>query len=108
MTVRRQAGPGALMGFVDFSDAEDMLELLVEYVTDECSGAEDPQRRRFLSGLLESVTQLQEGAATMSAAERIECLRDLHASVDPEFGADPVVQHLQDCAAELTRLGERR
>jgi hypothetical protein len=95
------------MSFVDFSDAEDMLELLVEYVTDECSAAQDPQRREFLCGLLESVTRLQEGSAAMSAPERIECLRDLRASVDPEFSSDPVVQHLEDCAAELVRLGDR-
>jgi hypothetical protein len=95
------------MVFVDFSDAEDMLELLVEYMTDECSAAEEPGRRRFLATLLESVTQLQEASATMSAPERLQSLRDLHSAVDPEFEADPVVQHLVDCAAELERLGER-
>ncbi len=96
------------MSFVDFSDPADMLELLVEYVTDELSEADDRGRRRFLATLLEGVTRLQEGSATLSPAQCLRMLRELEAGVDAEFGEDPVVQHLEDCAAELARLSERR
>ena len=95
------------MAFVDFSDPEDMFDLLIDYVTDELSEAEDSRRRRFLSGLLESLAELQERFSGMTAAQKIESLRELNRSVDGEFETDPVVQHLEDCAAELERISER-
>ncbi len=94
------------MAFVDFSDPEDMFDLLVDYVTDERSEAEDPARRRFLSGLLESLGELQDDVS-LPPPQRIAALRSLHQSVDAQFEDDPVVRHLEDCAAELERLSER-
>ena len=95
------------MAFVDFSDPEDMFGLLIDYVTDELSDADDSKRRTFLSGLLESLAELQDEFSALPAARQIESLRALHRAVDPEFEADPVVQHLEDCAAELERLSDR-
>jgi hypothetical protein len=94
------------MAFVDFSDPEDMFGLLIDYVTDELGEAEDPGRRKFLSGLLDSLSELQDQFLTMTAARRIDALRELQRSVDAQFEADPVVQHLEDCAAELERLAD--
>jgi len=94
------------MAFVDFSDPEDMFELLVDYVTDELSEADDSGRRKFLSGLLDSLGEMQDQFAGMTPARRIDALRELHRSVDAEFEGDPVVQHLEDCAAELERLDD--
>lgn len=92
------------MAFVDFTDPEDMFDLLLDYVTDELSAAADARRRRFLAGLLDSLAELTDRAASMAPAQRIASLRDLQRSVDNEFEDDPVVQHLDDCAAELERL----
>ena len=94
------------MAFVDFSDPEDMFALLIDYVTDERSEAEDPQRRRFLSGLLDSLAELQERFPVLTPTRRIESLRALHRSLETEFECDPVAQHLEDCAAELERVSE--
>jgi hypothetical protein len=94
------------MAFVDFSDPDDMFALLTEYVTDELAEAEDPMRRRFLSGLLNSLADLQERFAGLTAAQQIESLRELHRSIDAEFDSDAVTQHLADCAAELERIKE--
>jgi hypothetical protein len=94
------------MAFVDFSDPEDMFGLLIEYVTDELSDAEDSGRRKFLSALLESLAELQDEFAAIPLARKVESLRRLHRSVDAEFENDPVVQHLEDCAAELERVSE--
>jgi hypothetical protein len=95
------------MAFVDFSDPEDMLDLLIDYVTDERSETSDPQRRRFLSGLLDSLAELQEQFSGMTAIQRVASLRELHRSLDAQFESDPVAQHLEDCAAELEHLSER-
>ena len=92
------------MAFVDFTDPEDMFDLLVDYVTDELSEAEDSRRRRFLCGLRDSLAELTDPFAGMTAAQRIASLRELQGSVDTEFETDPVVQHLDDCATELERL----
>lgn len=94
------------MAFVDFSDPDDMFALLTDYVIDERSEAEDPQRRRFLSGLLDSLADLQEQFPGLTAAQQIKCLRELHRSIDAEFESDAVAQHLADCAAELERIKE--
>ena len=94
------------MAFVDFSDPEDMFELLIDYVTDERSEANDSGRRKFLSGLLDSLGELEGQFADLTAARRIDALRELHRAVPAEFEGDPVVQHLEDCAAELERLAD--
>jgi hypothetical protein len=94
------------MAFVDFSDPEDMFDLLIDYITDERGETEDSRRRRFLSGLLNSLADLQEQFAGLTAAQRIESLRELHRSIDAEFESDAVAQHLEDCAAELERIKE--
>jgi hypothetical protein len=94
------------MTFIDWSDPEDMFGLLLEYVTDERSEAEDSGRRSFLSGLLDSLAELQEQFPGLAAGARIESLRALQRSIDREFESDPVAQHLEDCAAELERLHE--
>ena len=96
------------MAFVDFSDPEDMFALLIDYVTDERSAAEDPQRRRFLSGLLDSLAELQGRvpSADFQPRESSPCAR-CTARLESEFECDPVAQHLEDCAAELERVSER-
>ena len=94
------------MTFVDFSDPEDMFGLLIDYVTDELSDADDPARQEFLSGLLHSLSELHQRFPGLKAAEQIEALRALPFSIDAEFASDPVVQHLEDCATELERLDE--
>ena len=95
------------MAFVDFSDPEDMFGLLIDYVTDARSEAADPARREFLSGLLGALEELQDEFAAMTPAQQSASLRELHRSLESGFAADPVAQHLEDCAAELERLGER-
>jgi hypothetical protein len=96
------------VAFVDFSDPDDMFDLLNEYVTDELAEAEDSGRRRFLSGLLNSLADLQEQFAGLTADQQIASLRSLHRSIDTEFESDAVAQHLEDCAAELERVREKR
>ena len=94
------------MTFIDWSDPEEMFGLLIEYIADERSETEVLKRRRFLSHLLGSLSDLQEHFGTLAPAKRIESLRQLHRTVDQEFENDPVVEHLEACAEELERINE--
>lgn len=93
------------MAFIDWSDAEGMIGLLLEYIADEKIEAQgDPARVRFLAGLLQQLRQTSaelEGRPLQAVVRR---LKELHASVDREFEADVAVEHLGDCIEELERL----
>ena len=93
------------MSFVDWSDPEALLSLLVEHVEDERADA-DAARRRMLAQLLRQLGEMERDPGTTDAAQRCDTLRQLAAEVDTAFGDDPVVQHLRDCADEFERLAE--
>lgn len=84
------------MTFIDWSDSEEMIGLLIEYVTDERNESHsDPKRRKFLSDLL---------ADLQSDQLDLERLQTIHDSIDPEFKKDDVVVHVHDCIEELKRV----
>jgi hypothetical protein len=93
------------MTFIDWTDPQDMFDLLVDYVGDQLGEAEEPARRGFLAGLLDRLAKMREGLCEHSALEQSHALRALQRSLDAEFSDDPVVQHIEDCAAELERVG---
>jgi hypothetical protein len=93
------------MSFIDWSDPDEMLGLLAEYVADESlAEREDPVRTRFLDELSSSLTTLVSSSEERSVQRRIERLRDLRASQPAELGSDPVLVHLDDCIQELERI----
>ena len=93
------------MTFIDWSDSEEMLGLLCEYVADEKSDSrDDPVRGRFLAELSAELADLADGVTGMSADETIERLRVIHASRVDDFAGDPVLTHVQDCIEELERI----
>jgi hypothetical protein len=93
------------MAFIDWSDSEEMLGLLSEYVADERSESQaDPARRVFLTDLLEQLAGLTDNLETLSGDEVIGGLRDICASRDADFFADPVIAHLEACIEELQRI----
>ena len=96
------------MSLIDWTDAEDMFGLLLDYVADQRNDARDLERRQFLTTLLDSISELQERFPRLTAAERIETLRELSRSFNGDFEDDPVAQHLDDFAVELDRLDARR
>lgn len=96
------------MTFIDWSDSEGMLALLIEFVADErneCRG--DIKRQQFLADLLLDLTALEEQFATFSGTEGIDELRTIHNSIDQEFKDDPVMVHVKDCIEELERLNNQ-
>lgn len=87
------------MSLIDWSDPEEMLGLLMEYVDDEIGANIDRERATFLRELrraLESVT------AGDSAAD---ALRQIDSDQPREFRDDDVLVHLRDCIEELERIG---
>lgn len=93
------------MTFINWSDTEEMVGLLTEYVADERrDAAGDRVREAFLSNLLRELTDLNERLATLSTSAAIQKLRSIQHSFGPEFAEDPVVAHLEACVEELDRI----
>ncbi len=87
------------MTFIDWSDSEEMIGLLIEYVADKRNEShEDPKRQKFLSDLLADLTKQQIN---------FDRLQKIYESIDPEFRNDEVVIHVHDCIEELERLPPR-
>ena len=96
------------MTFINWSDSEEMLGLLVEYVADEkAASGNDAARRRFLADLSAELAALAEDGSGISLADTIEQLRALYESRSGEFSNDPVLTHVEDCIHELERLRSR-
>ena len=91
--------------FVDFSDPEDMFDLLIDYVTDARSEAADSRRREFLSTLLASLEELGDDFAGMLPPSGSLPCASCTARSRPSPRTTRWSQHLEDCAAELERLG---
>jgi hypothetical protein len=97
------------MSFIDWSDPEEMLALLAEYVTDELlAEGEDRQRTRFLQQLSSALTSLASDAPELSVRETIDRLRSICESQPSEFGIDAALVHLGDCIQELERIEQAR
>jgi len=87
------------MTFIDWSDAEGMVELFQEFVRDEMNGCpSDTERQGFLDQLLEDVDAMREDEFA------IRKLRSVQESIPREFRADPASLHLADLIQELEGL----
>jgi len=81
-----------------------MFGLLVEYIADEQSEAEESTRRAFLSRLKGQLEELQESFAALTPVEAMNSLRTIRRSISDEFETDVVVEHLTACVEELERI----
>ena len=92
------------MSLIDWSDPDEMLGLLVEYVADETVASHDPDRAHFLNQLSRELGAIAEW--DFESVDRIELtLREIHDSQPREFASDPVMAHLEACIEELHRIG---
>ena len=88
------------MSFIDWSDAEGMIELFQEFIRDEWSDSlADTERREFLGDLLGEVGSMQK----LTIVEALQKLREIHESIREEFRGDPASLHLSDLIHELER-----
>ena len=89
---------------IDWSDPEEMLGLLAEYVRDEfLSEDRDRERAAFLRDLSAAVDALAARAGSPTRA-LLGRLQEIHDSRPPEFANDAVSAHLSDCIDELERI----
>ena len=93
------------MTFINWSDSEEMLGLLSDYVADEKSDPlNDEDRKMFLADLSADLADLAGRASGMSIDEAIHALREMRESQIDEFAGDPVLTHVEACIEELERI----
>lgn len=92
------------MTFINWSDSEEMLGLLTEYVADaRGESVGDPDREKFLAELSAELNDLADRAGAMTPDETIERLRAICDS-QGDFAGDPVLVHVEACIEELERI----
>ena len=92
------------MSLIDWSDPDEMLGLLLEYVADEAATShDDPDRKHFLNQLSREL-----GACAghdFATPDLIElALREIIDSQPREFASDAVMAHLEACIEEVHRI----
>ena len=93
------------MTFIDWSDPEEMLGLLTEYVADARIESEtEPARSSFLAALLNDLTELNRNSDQVALDDLAGGLRRIHASHARDLAGDPVLRHVEDCLEELDRI----
>ncbi len=96
------------MTFIDWSDSEGIVALLIEFVADERNEClRDAKRQQFLADLLVDLRAFEQQFATVSGTNAINELRTIYNSIDPEFRSDPAMVHFKDCIEELERVDNR-
>jgi hypothetical protein len=91
------------MSLIDWSDPDEMLGLLVEYIADETVAShDDADRAHFLNQLSR---ELGDIARHVESVDRIALtLREIHDAQPREFASDPVMAHMEACIEELRRI----
>ena len=93
------------MSLIDWSDPENLLDMLLEFVTDAKTESHGKVRRqRFLDYLVANLTAAQQRVSSDDLLETITQLRRIYDSIDPEYQEDPVVDHIKACTEELERI----
>lgn len=92
------------MSMIDWSDPDEMVGLLADYIRDELQEeTADHSRRSFLrqlAGEIESLARLGD----LTAEEAEHRLREICDAQPSEYASDAVIVHLQDCIVELRRI----
>jgi nicotinamide riboside kinase len=93
------------MSSIDWSDPDEMLGLLLEYVADEERTAfQDDDRAEFLRGLSGELDRLA-GREFVAVDQIAEAIREIRDAQPREFLNDEVITHLDACIEELHRIG---
>ena len=97
------------MPILDWSDPEEMLSLLADWVTDELHEETiDRDRARFLRNLASPLAKLAATSSHLSVRAADEQLRSILGAQPSAFATDPALQHVRDCIHELERMLEER
>lgn len=94
---------GSFLSLIDWSDPDEMLGLLIDYVDDEAIASQDAARSNFLHELSRELGSVADQG--LDSAARIEqTLREVHDSQPTEFASDEVMVHMAACIEELRRI----
>ena len=96
------------MSLIDWSDPDEMLGLLRDYVADEANVShKDPERTAFLRELSEELEAII--GRELGTSDAIDhALVEIRSELPDECAGDPVIDHLDACIEELRRIaGER-
>ena len=89
---------------IDWSDPEEMLGLLAEYLRDELQGERDDRdRAQFLRALWSTVDALARGNDA-SSRNTLARLQEIYDEQPHEFAHDRALTHVRDCIEELARI----
>jgi hypothetical protein len=91
------------MSLIDWSDPDEMLGLLIDYVDDEAIASHDAARSNFLNELSRELAAVADRRFT-SAARIEQTLREVHDAQPSEFASDEVMAHMEACIEELHRI----
>jgi len=91
------------MSLIDWSDPDEMLGLLIDYVDDEAIASHDAARSNFLNELSRELAVVADRGFT-SAARIEQTLREVHDAQPTEFASDEVMTHMEACIEELHRI----
>ena len=92
------------MSLIDWSDPDEMLGLLVEYVADEAVASyDDPDRAHFLNQLSRELVAIS-GQDFESVDRMALTLSEIRDAQPREFAGDPVMAHVEACIEELRRI----
>lgn len=92
------------MTFIDWSDYEAMLGLLIEWIADERRASEDPEREEFLAGLWAELSGLAGHHDAESLDGLIASMRAIRETGADALPDDPALAHVTDCIEEIERL----
>ncbi len=95
---------GIGVSMIDWSDPDEMLGLLVEYVRDELAAAHgDRERAAFLRSLRSALDALA-ARGRLSPRGALARLRRIAEAQPAAFIGDPASIHVRDCIVELERI----
>ena len=96
------------MSLIDWSDPDEMLGLLVEYIVDEAlTENDDADRADFLRGLSRELENLA-GRNFVSVDQIADAIREICGAQPREFLRDAVISHVDACIEELYRIGSQK
>lgn len=95
------------MSLIDWSDPDEMLGLLAEYVTDEAlAEGDDAERADFLRDLSKELENLT-GLSFVAVDQIAETISEIRDSQPREFQNDAVIAHVDACIEELHRIARQ-
>ena len=97
------------MTFIDWSDPEEMLGLLAEYVADaRIDSRTASARAASLENLLNDLAPRTRSVGDLSPDDALDRLRRIHAAHAEDLSGDPVLLHVEACIEELERIRRER